>query len=88
MSETKDLKVRVADAQGLRLKSGGEIRLVITLCASDDLQGEAFGAKVTPWLKAARIPGLTLLHFPSVMLGFETKMDVQNMLFRYSHSMF
>ncbi|CAK9012566.1 unnamed protein product [Durusdinium trenchii] len=31
--------------------SGGEIRLVITLCASDDLQGEAFGAKVTPWLK-------------------------------------
>eukprot|EP00434_Breviolum_minutum_P040425 symbB.v1.2.035922.t1/scaffold4951.1/size34176/3 len=48
--ETRDLKVRVADAQGLRLMSGGEIRLVITLCASDDLQGEAFGAKVTPWL--------------------------------------
>lgn len=29
--------------------SGGEIRLVITLCVADDLQGEAFGAKVTPW---------------------------------------
>lgn len=49
--ETVDLQVRVADAQGLRLHKGGEIRLVITLCASDDPQGEAFGAKVTPWLK-------------------------------------
>mmetsp|Transcript_148465 Transcript_148465/g.377651 ORF Transcript_148465/g.377651 Transcript_148465/m.377651 type:complete len:792 (-) Transcript_148465:201-2576(-) len=44
------LQVRVADAQGLRLHRGGEIRLVLTLRASDDPQGEAFGAKVTPWL--------------------------------------
>eukprot|EP00928_Gymnodinium_smaydae_P088716 TRINITY_DN72779_c0_g1_i1.p1 TRINITY_DN72779_c0_g1~~TRINITY_DN72779_c0_g1_i1.p1 ORF type:complete len:799 (+),score=151.32 TRINITY_DN72779_c0_g1_i1:78-2474(+) len=44
------LQVCVTDAQGLRLKRGGEIRLVLTLRASDDLAGEAFGAKVTPWL--------------------------------------
>lgn len=45
------LHVRVADAQGLRLMPGGEIRLVITLRAADDPVGEAFGAKVTPWLE-------------------------------------
>eukprot|EP00931_Biecheleriopsis_adriatica_P085089 TRINITY_DN5930_c0_g2_i1.p1 TRINITY_DN5930_c0_g2~~TRINITY_DN5930_c0_g2_i1.p1 ORF type:complete len:682 (-),score=181.29 TRINITY_DN5930_c0_g2_i1:36-2081(-) len=43
------LKVRVGDAQGLRLMRGGEIRLVITLCTSDDSEGLDFGAKVTPW---------------------------------------
>ena len=43
----RDLKVRLADAQGLRLMCGGEIRLVLTLCAAgqerrlsrDDLKG-------------------------------------------------
>jgi len=45
-----DLQVRVADAQGLRLQPGGEIRLVITLRAADDPEGEAFGLKVTPWM--------------------------------------
>lgn len=47
---TVNLQVNVADAQGLRLKKGGEIRLVLTLRATDDTEGEAFGAKVTPWL--------------------------------------
>ncbi|CAE7415089.1 Kcnh2 [Symbiodinium sp. CCMP2456] len=45
-----ELKVRIADAQGLRLQRGGEIRLVITLCTSLDREGAEFGAKVTPWL--------------------------------------
>lgn len=49
-----DLHVRVADAQGLRLLPGGEIRLVITLRSGRDLQGEFFGAKVTPWLQVPR----------------------------------
>lgn len=43
------LQVCVADAQGLRLMRGGEIRLVLTLRAADDPEGETFGAKVTPW---------------------------------------
>ena len=41
--------MRLADAQGLRLLPGGFIRVQMTLCAADDLFGEAFGAKVTPW---------------------------------------
>mmetsp|Transcript_42188 Transcript_42188/g.98977 ORF Transcript_42188/g.98977 Transcript_42188/m.98977 type:complete len:690 (-) Transcript_42188:112-2181(-) len=43
------LRVRVADAQGLRLMKGGEIRLVITLRSTVDKEGGRFGAKVTPW---------------------------------------
>eukprot|EP00929_Paragymnodinium_shiwhaense_P097994 TRINITY_DN59558_c0_g1_i1.p1 TRINITY_DN59558_c0_g1~~TRINITY_DN59558_c0_g1_i1.p1 ORF type:complete len:845 (-),score=232.43 TRINITY_DN59558_c0_g1_i1:108-2642(-) len=50
-SPSVSLQVRVVDAQGLRLNRGGEIRLVITLRAADDLEGEKFGAKVTPWLQ-------------------------------------
>ncbi|CAE7828479.1 HCN4 [Symbiodinium sp. CCMP2592] len=49
-SEAVELKVRISDAQGLRLQRGGEIRLVITLCTSLDREGAEFGAKVTPWL--------------------------------------
>lgn len=43
------LQVCVADAQGLKLMRGGEIRLVLTLRAADDPEGVGFGAKVTPW---------------------------------------
>lgn len=46
---TVTLMVRVADAQGLRLFRGGELRLVISLRADDDPDGILFGAKVTPW---------------------------------------
>mmetsp|Transcript_12228 Transcript_12228/g.27709 ORF Transcript_12228/g.27709 Transcript_12228/m.27709 type:complete len:666 (+) Transcript_12228:65-2062(+) len=46
---TVTLKVRVADAQGLRLQKGGEIRLKITLRSTPDREGLRFGAKVTPW---------------------------------------
>jgi len=46
---TVTLKVRVADAQGLRLQKGGEIRLKITLRSTSDREGQRFGAKVTPW---------------------------------------
>merc|ERR1719422_1416340 len=44
-----ELHVCVSEAQGLRLMRGGEIRLVITLRATDDPHGARFGAKVTPW---------------------------------------
>ncbi|CAK0847995.1 unnamed protein product [Prorocentrum cordatum] len=54
-ASSTNLRVKVADAQGLRLMRGGEIRLVITLCARDDPEGDTFGAKVTPWLE---VPGL------------------------------
>lgn len=46
---TVSLTVCVADAQGLKLMRGGEIRLVLTLRTASDPQGERFGAKVTPW---------------------------------------
>lgn len=45
-----DLQVFLQEVQGLRLFRGGEMRLVITLRASDDPTGLDLGAKVTPWV--------------------------------------